>query len=137
MFPAQGGAIRPKIPITLENPDTGITTARIFALVDTGADRCMMPKYIADSTGHQLKHPAAEKKVMTGIGGVGIDTWLHTFKISLWNPEQSAIAWTSPNQKIGCVEHDNVGPILGSSDFLKHFSVKVNYLTKEVVIEIP
>ncbi|WP_291099599.1 MULTISPECIES: hypothetical protein [unclassified Flavobacterium] len=88
------GRYRPFIPIVIVNPLTGhkINTK---ALIDTGADACAFPELIATNTKHNLKGVGVINSVNSGIGGVGVSTWKHTFLIGLLNPQFTGVLkWT-------------------------------------------
>jgi len=44
---------RPWLPVKITNPHTGLSMAT-YGLIDTGADECTMPAYIAAQLGHDL-----------------------------------------------------------------------------------
>ena len=49
-----GVPARPMVPILVHNPVTN-KAMPIFALVDTGADKSILPEYIPTQTGYKLK----------------------------------------------------------------------------------
>ena len=125
------GALRPFVPILLFNPDTN-QRFRTDALIDTGADACSFPKYLADITGHKLKGTDVDSSVTSGIGGIEIKTWKHTFLIGLLDPSgNSILKWTN-KQLIDCFDHNNAPPLLGAKNFLKDFIIEIDYPKKEI-----
>ena len=125
------GALRPLVPILLINPDTG-QRIRVDALIDTGADACSFPKHLADITGHNLKGSNVESSVSSGIGGVEIKTWKHSFLIGLLDPTSNRVLKWTNKQLIDCFDHNNAPPLLGSKNFLKDFIIEINYPYKEI-----
>ncbi len=124
--------IRPWIPIVIINPANG-SKIGIFALLDTGADHCVFPKAMVDQLGLDLKTGPME--VMQGLGASKIEVWKHTFKIELQSPDRKGIFWKGKEIIVGCVEHDNIPPILGFSNFMCHFKVTFNHATKKILID--
>jgi hypothetical protein len=124
------------IPIVIENPFTKQKKA-ILALLDTGADACIFPAIVPNSTGHHLKHEDVKTGVNGGIEGNQVTTWKHTFKIHLLEHQKNNIVWRTKDTLIDCVDHDRVPPLLGCKGFLQYLSIKFNYVTNRIVIEIP
>ena len=127
------GKLRPFIPIVVINPETG-TKVNVMALVDTGADACAFPEHVASGTKHILKGVNVVNSVSSGIGGVDVSTWKHTFVIGLLDPTfQKVIKWTD-RILIDCFEHNNAPPLLGTENFLKDFILSVDYPNKSLTL---
>ncbi|AYN04777.1 hypothetical protein [Flavobacterium sp. 140616W15] len=132
-FTEIAGKIRPFIPIMILNPFNG--KQHIFnALLDSGADACAFPKYVVDSTGHNLKAVDVINSVSTGIGGVPVTTWKHSFLIGLVHPSGKGVIKWSSKLLIDCFDHDNAPPLLGTNDFLKDFKVILDYPNKIITL---
>ena len=129
----KNGALRPFVPILLINPDTG-KRFRTEALVDTGADACSFPKYLAELTGHNLKGANVISSVSSGIGCVEIETFKHSFLIGLLDPTGNKVIKWYGRELIDCFDHDNAPPLLGVKNFLKDLIVELNYPKKEIKI---
>ena len=63
-------AYRPVIPIKLSH---GKKTITFDGLIDSGADKCTFPGWIAKTLGHNVYK--GKKKIFSGIGGL----WLKIF----------------------------------------------------------
>jgi predicted aspartyl protease len=124
--------IRPWIPIFIINPANN-SRLGIFALLDTGADHCVFPKTIVDQLGIDLKTGTTE--VMQGLAEHKIEVWKHNFRIDLQSPDRKGIVWKGKETIVGCVEHDNIPPILGFSNFMSHFKITFNHATKKILID--
>jgi predicted aspartyl protease len=125
---------RPWIPITIINPKNNAHIS-IMALLDTGADHCVFPKFLADQLGIDLKGAALETEVMQGLGENKIEVWKHPFRIELRSPDRKQIVWKGKETIVGCVEHDNIPPILGFSNFMANFKITFNHATKKILID--
>lgn len=104
-----------------------------MALLDTGADHCVFPKWVADQLGLDLKLGISE--VMQGLAENKIEVWKHSFRIELKSPDRKNVIWRGKDTIVGCVEHENIPPILGFSNFMSHFKVTFNHATKKILID--
>lgn len=127
------GAMRPFVPIVLVNPNTG-QQLKTKALVDTGADACSFPEFIATATGHNLKGVNVTSSVSSGIGGTEIKTWKHSFIIGILDPSNTKVLKWSKLELIDCFEHNNAPPLLGVKNFLKDLKVVIDYPKKEITL---
>ncbi len=134
-FIERGGVYRPYVPIKITNPIEKISTNQ-FGILDTGADSCVFPKIIADSTHHNLKADGVESDINQGVGSESVHIWKHTFIISLYSPDLKKIVWEGNKSLINCLDHNSTPPILGFSDFLSFFSIRFNYSKKIIEINI-
>jgi predicted aspartyl protease len=125
---------RPWIPINIINPKNNAHVS-VLALLDTGADHCVFPKLVADQLGLDLKGEASSSEIMQGLGETQIEVWKHAFRIELQSPDRKQIIWKGKDTIVGCVEHDNIPPILGFSNFMCHFKVTFNHATKKILID--
>ena len=126
---------RPWIPIRVFNSKDRSAFIEMMALIDTGADHCVFPKLVADQTKLDLKGAALSTEIMQGLGETKIEVWKHSFKIELLTPDRKNIFWKSNDIIVGCVEHDNIPPILGFSNFLCDFKITFNHATKKIIID--
>ena len=77
------GYFRPMVRIRIHNK-TATRNGRVetvWALVDSGAHRCCLPKWIADEIGHNWSKGKAFE--VTGVSGVPTLSYLHTAHIEL------------------------------------------------------
>lgn len=126
--------IRPWIPIQIVNP-ANHKQINVFALLDTGADHCVFPKFVAEQLGLGLKVDHLGCEMMRGLASSNIQIWKHNFKIELLAADRRKVVWQEKETKISCVEHDNIPPILGFSNFMCHFKVISNHSTKRILID--
>lgn len=126
--------VRPWVPIQMVNPVNNKKIA-VFALLDTGADHCVFPKLVAEQLGLDLKINHCGRETMQGLSGSKIDIWKHNFKIELLSADRSKVIWRGSENKIACVEHDNIPPILGFINFMCHFKVVFNHSTKKILLD--
>jgi len=114
---------RPVIPIKLWLDNRGIT---FDALVDSGADECTFPGWIADTLGHNFYK--GKQKIFSGIGG-SVLAYLHKTHLILNGIELVADVYYSH-------EWDDMPfGLLGQTGFFSHFEVYFNYREKEISLE--
>lgn len=130
------GKYRPLIPIEIINPHTN-DSIKTWALLDTGADACVFPKFVADSTNHNLKAADVESSITQGVGETKVEVWKHTFRIALMSPDRKSIVWKSKAVLIDCLDHDGAPPLLGTENFMSNFVITFNYVLKRIIIVIP
>ncbi len=125
---------RPWIPIQIINPKNG-RFINTMALIDTGADHCVFPQIVTGETGLDLKTDAISSEEMQGLAAEKIAIWTHSFRVYLLSPNRKDILWKSKDLVVGCVEHDNIPPILGFSNFMCNFKITFNHATKKIMID--
>jgi hypothetical protein len=130
------GGYTPQIPIRITNPFNGLSL-NCYALIDTGADCCVFPQYVAEKTGHNLKGDGVKSYISQGVGENCVNVFQHTFMIELFAFDRKTIIWSSKQETIGCVNHDNIPPLLGFNDFVSQFIISFDYVTRTITIEIP
>ena len=114
---------RPVIPIKLELDNKGIT---FDALVDSGADECTFPGWIAKTLGHNLYK--GKQKIFSGIGG-SVLAYLHKTHLILKGVKLVADVYYSH-------EWDDMPfGLLGQAGFFSYFEVYFNYRAKEILLE--
>ncbi|UEG49734.1 hypothetical protein LK994_13915 [Ferruginibacter lapsinanis] len=135
-FYDKGVTLSPHVPIIITNPIENISIA-VYALLDTGADDSVFTNYIADATWHNLKGDGVQNSITQGVGAGHVETWKHTFTITLLSPNKNTKIWRSENSLISCVDHDLMPPILGFTEFLSKFKITFDYNCNKIIIEIP
>jgi predicted aspartyl protease len=125
---------RPWIPVQIINPANN-QLITVLALLDTGADFCVFPKFVADQTNIDLKGAALSSETMQGLAESRIEVWKHSFRINLLSPDRKNVVWKSKELIVGCVEHDNIPPILGFSNFMCNFKIAFNHATKKILVD--
>ena len=114
---------RPYLQVRYINPHNGQNT-RAWALIDTGADNCVLPSRFAEILGHDLK--AGEKTKVGGVHGEGV-AYLHTMKIEVseFSTEEILILFVD----------DLPQPLLGVKTFLSKFKLTVDFPNKYFSLE--
>jgi len=114
---------RPVIPIKLFLDNRAIT---FDSLVDSGADECTFPAWIAKTLGHNVYK--GKQKIFSGIGG-SVLAYLHKTHLILNEIELVADVYYSH-------EWDDMPfGLLGQAGFFSHFEVCFNYREKEISLE--
>jgi len=86
-----------------------------------------MPLIVADQLGYDLTKDAKGKDTTVGVMGTKLEVYLLPMILQLIDPAQKKVLWASKKVLIRCVDHNNVPPLLGISDFLSNFSFTFNY----------
>lgn len=111
---------RPVIPIKLFLDNRVIT---FDSLVDSGADECTFPAWIAKTLGHNVYK--GKQKIFSGIGG-SVLAYLHKTHLILNEIELVVDVYYSH-------EWDDMPfGLLGQAGFFSHFEVCFNYREKEI-----
>lgn len=131
-----GGVYRPLVPVMACNP-IDKKEQLIWAILDTGADACILPKGIAEITGHNLKGDGVQQNINQGVGESKVSAWKHTFVLKLLTADCSSVAWKTKSILVDCLEHDNAPALIGWRDFMEHLNIRFNYATKRIIIEVP
>jgi predicted aspartyl protease len=114
---------RPVIPIKLFLDDRVIT---FDALIDSGADECTFPGWIAKTLGHNVYE--GKQKIFSGIGG-SVLAYLHKTQLRLNGIEFVADVYYSH-------EWDDMPfGLLGQAGFFSHFEVYFNYKEKDIFLK--
>jgi len=112
--------LRPWLPVTVANPETGQKVSA-YALIDTGADACALPAYLAPMLGLRLRSGKV-KRISTGGG----DTTAYSHEVSL---ELAGDDFTTGVIPIDFMTGLAV-PLLGVSNFLSKFVLLMDYPRK-------
>jgi len=111
---------RPWLPVTITNPLTGQKVSA-YALIDTGADACALPAYLAPMLGLRLKSGKL-KRISTGNG----DAAAHSHVVRLELPEDG---YSTGDIHVDFMTGLSV-PLLGAEGFLSEFVLMVDYPRK-------
>jgi hypothetical protein len=122
------------LPVRLSNPATNASTDIEMALVDTGADSCVIPGSMAGALGHNLKHKAIKPAPTFGINGTQVHTYGHTFRLELLGPDAETVVWINDDAVIDCIDAE-VPILLGTQDFLANFKITIDYPAQKVVLK--
>lgn len=109
------GQLRPLLQVKYINPHTDQHLSA-WALIDTGADTCVLPDMFAELLGHNLER--GEKTEIVGASGNGI-AYKHTMKIEIpgFCTEETLVSFV-PNLR---------QPLLGVENFLSNFCLTIDY----------
>lgn len=127
----KGSVYRPWLPITITNPHT-TKSISMFALVDTGADDCVMPAQFARILGHNFKKGIPRQ---AGTAKGKNHGFCHTTKIDIVDL-QNKILYTIDDTPIAFMPGLNM-PLLGVKNFLDNFDLHVFYPDKNFSIKYP
>jgi len=123
----QGNVIRGPasyLPARITNPETGLSVVN-YALVDTGADNCVIPKSIAVALGHNFDGQDVRSAKTQGVSG-STPVYMHTFDLELLTADRAKVFFSVSNVLISCVAPE-IPVLLGVADCLKRFTLTVNY----------
>lgn len=90
----------------------------IVAIVDSGADYTLLPKFYADDFGINLKKEC-QRKTTKGIGGEEIVFLYSKMKISFLGQHLSI--------PVGFINRNDIPPLLGRHKFLERFKVTFDH----------
>ncbi|MFH1798843.1 MAG: hypothetical protein ABH844_05895 [Candidatus Omnitrophota bacterium] len=114
---------RPVIPVKLS---LGKQTITFDGLIDSGADECTFPGWIAKTLGHNVH--SGNPKIFSGIGG-SVLSYLHKTHIKLNGNEFVINVYYSH-------EWDDMPfGLLGQAGFFVHFDICFYYEKKEIVLK--
>ncbi len=128
----QGAALkRPIIWLLIENPhDDGKPAFRFPALIDTGADRSVVPHKLCGILGHTFDAGHSPGQA-GGIGNGRIRTFLHSARVTILatpstnkGPRPDTAVFPPLEMRLGFVEQDLPFALLGQSDFLRFFEFR-------------
>ncbi|MCD4830407.1 MAG: hypothetical protein K8R02_01205 [Anaerohalosphaeraceae bacterium] len=129
----------PLVPVILTNPENGFEFPT-WGLIDTGADRTIVPGYIAKEVYHNLKGAEVECDFGSGVGG-DVRFYMHTFTMQLLSYDKSNSVTTNPvieikKHQFAVCENINT-LILGVDDFLKDYKLIIDYPKQVFSIKKP
>jgi hypothetical protein len=111
---------RPVIPVMLKHKGSEIT---FDALVDSGADECTFPGWVAKALG--LDVYAGQERIFSGIGG-SVLSYSHPMTLRVKDATLSTEVFFSHQWD------DMPFGLLGQAGFFAHFDVKLSYRQKYV-----
>ncbi len=117
---APGDPLRPWLPVTVVNPATQQAVSA-YALIDTGADACALPAYLAPMLGFRLRS-GKPKRISTGNG----DTTAYSHVVRVELPE---CGYATEDTHVDFMTGLSV-PLLGAEGFLSEFVLMVDYPRK-------
>ncbi len=123
-----GNIPKPLLPISITNPYTGQSLFQ-WALIDTGADICAVPAWIAIALGHDLKAGATSS---IGTGNGHSDAYRHTMNIEIFKishagtQDPNTVVHRIPDTPITCMQNLSV-VLLGVNGFLQNFKLTIDY----------
>ncbi len=137
--------VRPLLAVIIRNPANGLESLN-WAIIDTGADRCIFPEHVAKALYHTTRHKDVQCDTANTVGG-DVPVYKHTFDLSV-----SALKKTKTGVSVGpeIVIHKpqmlvDVVParfidakgeevqtnfhnvLLGVDDFLADYLITINY----------
>ncbi|MFH1287750.1 MAG: aspartyl protease family protein [bacterium] len=114
---------RPVIPAKLCLDHKAVT---FDALIDSGADECTFPAWIAETLGHNVYK--GKQKIFSGIGG-SVLSYLHKTHLKIDKFEFVTDVYYSH-------EWDDMPfGLLGQAGFFSHFNINFNFIDKEILLK--
>ena len=110
------------LPVKIINPHNGKST-KAYGLVDSGADDCALPSYIAIAIGHDLK--SVKPKIVSGVGG-DVTAYTHTTSFEIYHPVTDKFAYKIDDTPVDYITTLNT-VLLGVDSFLSKFVLKIDY----------
>jgi len=104
---------RPIIPIILFEPKGSIN---IYALIDSGADKCLFNSEIGKEIGLEIEK--GKKEIFSGIEGGKLTAFLHPVELQIMGMEMRI------EIEAGFVDSPGVSAILGQEGFFDAFKIK-------------
>jgi hypothetical protein len=102
-------------------------------LIDTGADECAVPAYIASIIGHNLSGGGG-KQIRTGNGLT--TAFSHTTWLEIFHPATHQLLFTTADTSIDFLPNLHM-ILLGVKSFLSQFILTVDYPQKNFSIRKP
>jgi predicted aspartyl protease len=123
---------RPILPLRIINPHTG-QAHRAAGLIDTGADECAVPAYIASVIGHNLT-AGGRKQIRTGNGLT--TAFSHTTRLEIFHPATQRLLFTIADAPIDFLPNLHM-ILLGVKSFLSQFILTIDYPQKSFSVRKP
>jgi hypothetical protein len=123
---------RPFLPLRIINPHTG-KAHRAVGIVDTGADECAVPAFVARILGHDLS-AGKMKQIKTGNGIT--NAYSHTTRLEIFHPRTNQLLYTIMDTPIDFLPNLHV-VLLGVNSFLSKFILSIDYPKKVFSIKSP
>lgn len=115
----------PYLDVVYINPQTN-KRFKTIALIDTGADRCVIPSHLAKFLGY-----SNQEKTIVQVRGIGgqVTCYSHIMQIEVKN---------FCTDGVEIIFSDNVcEPILGVSTFFKNFCLTIDYPNNRFSLRLP
>jgi hypothetical protein len=119
---------RPMLPVKITNPANKLSILQ-WGIIDTGADECALPAWIAQQLGHNL---AAGQSKQIGTGNGTTMAYAHTTIIEIFKLngtgliDTSTVVHTIPNTPIDYMPNLHC-VLLGVKNFLGNFKLTIDY----------
>lgn len=124
---------KPWLPIKIVNPQTGLFVTTL-GLIDTGADTCSIPAYLAKQLGHNLKKGV---KKTTGTANGNGTCYAHGTTIEILHAnDHNRCLFRIKNTPIDFMPKLPV-VLLGIEHFLDQFVLKIDYPNQLFSIKYP
>jgi len=124
------GKPRPFLYVNYINPHTG-DSFPTWALIDTGADDCVLPAEFAELLGHNLE--MGTRTNIVSANGCSI-AYRHTMKIEIPDKNTDAPLFSTQETMITFIEGLKQ-PLLGTDSFLCHFRLTIDYPIEQFSLE--
>lgn len=126
--PLELASYSPVLPIRIINPQNNFDF-RTWGLIDTGAQKCTIPEFIAKAIGHNIK----EGHKSSGFTADGkVDLYEHTCRIEILKVHKNGrvdgekIVYTIADGLVAVMERLHC-VLLGVNDFLKPHILTIDY----------
>lgn len=116
------GTARPFLAIKIINPETE-QFIKTFGLIDTGADECALPAFLATRLGHNLQDGELNE-IQTGNGLT--TAYRHTTKIEIYNINDDSTLYSTNHILIDFMPNLHCC-LLGVRNFLSNFTLEIDY----------
>jgi len=123
---------QPILPVKIINPENN-KSIRQWGIIDTGADDCAIPAWVAEKLGHNLKK-GSSKHIDTASGSS--IAYSHTTTILILHPDTYIQIYELDNIPVDFVP-DLLYPLWGVNNFLSRFILEVNYPHQLFSLKIP
>lgn len=120
------------LPVIIYNPQTGLSLST-YGQIDTGADECAIPAWIAKELGHSFKK-GKPSDIITGNGGS--QAFKHTTTIEILHPKTKRVVYTLTDVPIDYMPKLTT-TLLGVRHFLDRFILEANYPRHKFSIKYP
>lgn len=124
------GKPRPFLFVNYINPHSSLSLPA-WALIDTGADNCVLPAEFAELLGHDLQ--AGDPTSIISANGSGI-AYKHTMIIEIPDQNTGKALFSTQETMITFLD-DLKQPLLGTDSFLCHFKLTVDYPIEQFSLE--
>ncbi|WP_336092472.1 retropepsin-like aspartic protease [Leeuwenhoekiella sp. CH_XMU1409-2] len=119
--------------IRISNPSTGKSQA-VKALIDTGADVCMLPMMLANYLGLPFDDAHKSNSNIKGVTGKALETYEYDLQVDVLDVTMRNIVHTL-TVKFKYGRNNLYPPILGTEGFLEHSKLTVDYIKHMITLE--